>query len=635
MLPLLFACGFVSAQADDSPQEPLDIILVTASRTPVPMIDVGSSTTVITRDQIERQQARYVTDLLRAVPGFAVSQSGTFGSQTQVRVRGSEANHVLVLIDGVRANDPASGDEFRWEFLSTGNIERIEIIRGPQSALWGSDAIAGVVNVITRTGEDRHDVEGFAEYGSYDSLNTGLTGNTSGDNWSLSAGLEHLESDGSNVSRSGTEDDGSRMTTGTLTASLQATSELSLDIGIRTLDAWSQYDPADFLQTGLPYDADVATDTRQTYAAIGGQLTTLDGRVVHHLRMRYRDNDNESLTDGVRDSSTASDTVTWSWQSDIQIGENGLSMAFERENTDFSQTGDATFGDPNQDQRMSVNSVIADFRGKSIGSVSWLLSARYDENSDFDNALTGRLALSYAVTDTTRIRSSLGTGQKAPTFIERFGFYPGQFIGNPDLKPETSTSFDAGIDQQWFDGGLAVQLTWFHQDLNDEINGFVFDPQTFLSTAENLDGKSTRQGVEFAATWRPAENVDFAASYTYTDSAEEDAQGLEIAELRRPRHSGSLSAAYRFMENRGNVLLHADYGGEQDDIFFPPFPASSEIVTLDDYWLVGITAAYDVTPKLNLFARTTNLLDEDYEDVYGYRTPGRAAWIGMRLHFGN
>ena len=153
----LFLCGLAilastSSFAQIETINDFDQIVVTGSRSPLAVRQLGSATTVITRDDIEKRQARYVTDMLRAVPGFAISHSGTTGSQTQVRVRGSEANHVLVLIDGVRANDPATGDEFRWEYLTTSNVERIEVVRGPQSSLWGSDAVAAVVHVITNSG---------------------------------------------------------------------------------------------------------------------------------------------------------------------------------------------------------------------------------------------------------------------------------------------------------------------------------------------------------------------------------------------------------------------------------------------------------------------------------------------------
>ncbi len=174
----LVFCAPVFGQTNGDSTEEVDTIVVTASRSPIAKANLGSSTTVITREQIELRQARYVTDLLRAVPGFAVSHVGTTGSQTQVRVRGAEANHVLVLIDGVRANDPASGDEFRWELLSTSNIERIEIIRGPQSSLWGSDALSAVVHVITQSADGRPGINAYAEGGSFNTVNGGLNGAT-------------------------------------------------------------------------------------------------------------------------------------------------------------------------------------------------------------------------------------------------------------------------------------------------------------------------------------------------------------------------------------------------------------------------------------------------------------------------
>jgi vitamin B12 transporter len=637
LLVLVCTCTItIAADAQSSPSsaDEFDNIVVTASRSPLGRPNVGSSTTVITHDQIERRQARYVTDLLRAVPGFAVSHSGTTGSQTQVRVRGAEANHVLVLIDGVRANDPASGDEFRWELLSTSNIERIEIVRGPQSSLWGSDAVAAVVHVITRKGSDRPTVGGFVEGGSNSTVNGGLDGGFGGDNWSLGLGIESLATDGSNISRSGTEDDDSDMTTASLNAQLLPSENVILNFGARAVDAYSQFDPIDFFSTGLPVDGDLATDSTQLFLNAGATINTFEGRIAHHLTARYLDTSNKNLVDGNPDSSTAAERTTFGYQTDIQMSENVLSLALEHERVQFEQRGQVFFGDPNQDQELTVKSAIADFQGNSFDGITWLLSARYDDNSDFDDALTGRLSLSWQVGDTTRLRANVGTGQKNPTFIERYGFFPSQFVGNPDLKPETSTSIDIGIEQSFADGALALEITWFNQDLEDEINGFVFDPNTFLFTAENVDGSSTRQGIEFAATYKVLENLEFAGSYTYTDSTEPDSLGNDIDELRRPRHSASLSTNYRFLNERAGILLVADYGGSRSDIFFPPFPAPSEYVTLASSWLVDLTASYDISGNMTAFARFTNLLDEEYEQVYGFATPGRAAFVGLRAGFG-
>jgi vitamin B12 transporter len=570
----LLICAPAFGQINGDSTEEVDTIVVTASRSPLAKVNVGSSTTVITREQIELRQARYVTDLLRSVPGFAVSQVGTTGSQTQVRVRGAEANHVLVLIDGVRANDPASGDEFRWELLSASNVERIEIVRGPQSSLWGSDAVSAVVHVITQSGE-RSGINAYAEGGSFNTMNGGLNGGTGGENWSLGFGLEQLATDGSNISRNGSEGDESDMSTASLSAQLRPSDDLTFKLGLRAVDAYAQFDPVDFFVSGLPEDGDAATDSERYYWNAGVTLSTLDGRLVHHLDARLLDAVNRNLVDGSMNSSTSSDRKTFTWQSDMQIGENLLSLAAEHERTNFEQRGEIGFGDPNQDQDMSVNSLIADFQGRSIDRLTWLLSARFDDNSDFDSAASGRLSLAYTISDTTLVRANIGTGRKAPTFIERFGFFPGQFIGNPDLKPEKSKSYDLGIDYLLFGDAVELQLAVYYQDLEDEINGFFFDPDTFIFTAVNIDGDSRRQGVEASATLNLAENFSVGGSYTYTDSTEDDGSGNDVRELRRPRHSGSLNSSYRFMDDKAKLGLVADYGGTSTDIFFPPFPAPS------------------------------------------------------------
>ena len=627
-------CAPAFGQIKNDATEEVDNIIVTASRSPIELVNIGSAATVISREQIELRQARYVTDLLRSVPGFSVSQVGTTGSQTQVRVRGAEANHVLVLIDGVRANDPASGDEFRWELLSTGNVERIEIVRGPQSSLWGSDAVSAVVHVITQSGAARSGVSGYAEGGSNETRNGGLNGGIGGDRWSLGFGVEHLDTDGTNISRSGTEKDDSDMTTASLSSQFRPTADLAIKLGLRAVEAYSQFDPVDFFVTGLPQDGDVATDSERIYLNVDTTLSTLDGRLVQHLNARYLDTDNSNLSDGSLSSSTASDRKTLTYQADIKIHENLLSLAIEHERTRFEQRGDIGFGDPNQDQNMSVSSFIADYQGKSLERLTWLLSARYDDYSDFESAVSGRLSLAYAVSDTTLLRANIGTGRKAPTFIERFGFFPGQFIGNPQLKPEKSLSYDLGIDQVLFDGALEIQLAVYHQDLEDEINGFIFDPETFLFTAENSAGDSARKGIEAAASLKLTENMSFGGSYTYTDSTENNESGSDVRELRRPRHSGSLYSTYRFLDERANLLVTADYGGTSTDIFFPPFPAPSEIVSLESHWLLDLTASYDFNQKTSLFVRASNLLDEDYEQVFGYSTPGRAAYAGVRFGFG-
>jgi vitamin B12 transporter len=608
--------------------EPVDQIIVTGARSPLSVSEVGSAVTIIGRDDIERRQARYVTDLLRAVPGFAVSHSGTTGSQTQVRVRGAEANHVLVLVDGIRANDPATGDEFRWEYLTTANIERIEIVRGPQSSLWGSDAVAAVVHIITRSAGQRPGIDAYLETGSSETLNGALSGSLGGERWALAASLEQLSTGGTNISRSGDEKDDSEITSASLSASFKPIDTLSVDVGARLVDAYSQFDAVDYSVTGLPTDSDVATDSKQRFVQLGTVIAPRDSRLTHRLNARYFDSDNRNLTDGLEGTSAASDRVTLVYQSDLVLGDNLLAFALEHEKTTFEQRGPVDFGDPNQDQEMHVTSLVADFQGRATDDLTWLLSTRYDNNSDFENSLTGRASLAWQLNGGLLVRASAGTAQKNPTFVERFGYFPGQFMGNAGLRPERSTSYDLGMEKSLLENALTLQLTVFEQDLEDEINGFVFDPVTFLTTAENMSESSERRGAEISLRWKISAQFDVSGNYTYTDSTDGSSD-----ELRRPRHAGSLHADYQFFAEKARLSLAADYGGNRSDVFFPPWPQLPEVVTLSNYWIVDLGAQYEVSSGLRLFARASNLLDSDVEQVYGYRTPGRSVYAGIHLSF--
>jgi vitamin B12 transporter len=286
------------------------------------------------------------------------------------------------------------------------------------------------------------------------------------------------------------------------------------------------------------------------------------------------------------------------------------------------------FGDPNQEQDVDVTSVIADYQAPVGRSVTWLASARFDDNSVFDNAVTGRLSVTWNVNDATRLRANVGTGRKNPTFIELFGYFPDQFVSNPHLLPEKSTSFDIGIERQ-VTNALNIQLTAFKQDLEDEINGFVFDPVTFLPTADNMPGTSEREGVEITARWAVSESLGLNANYAYIESTSENAD-----EVRRPRHSGSIDIDFSLLDGQAQLVLTADYGGTRADTFFPPWPNPPEVVALSNYWLLDLTAQYRFSDGVRVFARGTNLLDTDYEQVYGYNTPGRAGYAGIQVDFG-
>jgi vitamin B12 transporter len=635
LLFALFSTGLAAEEAIE-----LDEMLVTARLQPISINDVASSVTVITREEIEQRQVKYLSDLLRDVPGFAVSQAGGAGSQTQVRVRGAEANQLLVLIDGVRANDPAVGDEFQYQFAVTSDIERIEIIRGPQSATWGSDAMAGVINIIRKKNVATQYLAAEAEGGSFSTINLAINGGYSGEIVRLNGGVSRLDTDGTNISRSGNEKDGAENTTASVALEIDAGESVVLGFSGQFVDASSDFDEIDFFVSGLPVDADRVAESEQTYLTGEVRFAPQDSIFSANFSVRDMDSEHDNYADGAWSGSTASETIDirlrggWGFGRN-QLRNHSINFALERRDVDFSQRGEATiFGDPNQDQSYDVNGYALEYVGNPLSGFTWTLSGRLDDYSDFDDAKTWQLAGSYKVSGAVRLRGSVGTGSKAPTFTERYGFFAGQFIGNPDLKPESSQGWEIGVDTNWAEGNQTLLLTYFDQDLQDEIDGFVFDPDTFLFTALNKDGDSKRKGVEAVYDAWVGKTWSFGASYTYTDATEEDASGQPVQEVRRPKHLASLVASYYFANERGNLNVNLNYTGKQLDNFFSPVTYTVDKVEIPSYTVVDLAASWRLTGSLELTARASNLFDEEYEEILGFVRPGRAVYAGLRGRFG-
>ena len=329
------------------------------------------------------------------------------------------------------------------------------------------------------------------------------------------------------------------------------------------------------------------------------------------------------------------DVTVASYQSTFHVVEDhSVTAALEHQEEDYKQRGPTDFGDPNRNESLETDSVVLEYRGALTESVSVLAGVRHDDNSDFKDKTTGRLSAAWRILDgRTKLRASYGTGIKNPTFTERFGYF-NDFVGNPDLKPEESSGWDVGVDQRLLNDHLNLSLTWFQEELKDEINGFVFDPATGGFTADNENGTSDRKGIEFNGSWQLLHSVNLGFAYTWLDATEEDGvSGQHSTEIRRPKHIASANLNWVFLNDRANLNLNVDYNGKQDDIFFPPLPPYQERVELDEFTLVTVASSYQLTKHLQLFARLENALDEDYEEVYGFATQGRTAYAGVRYSF--
>lgn len=613
------------SQSPDAMEE----ILVSGSLTPVSLLKSANAVTVIDRQTLKNRAASTLSEIMRDVPGFSVSQVGVLGSQTQIRVRGSEANHLLVIIDGVEANDPSQSDEFSWGTMSAADIERIEIIRGPQSSIRGSDAVAGVVNIITR----RADRSGFgvhADVGSWSTRNTGFNAGYQRDGFDFRLGANHVKSDGANIARQGQEDDGYKNTTFNLTTGLKMSDQFNMSLAARQSDGTNQFDAdADF--DGIVEDQDRQSDFKNTTLRLEGNYSSADGNWQHKVAISRAKNDNTAFADGVMGNRTASTKDQYQFIGNMILagGDQTLSLLAEREEEDWMQRGEISWGiyDPNQDRERDTDSLAIEYRTFLTETLTLAASGRYDDNSEFDSAKTYRVEAVYQLSDQTRLRSVFGTAVKNPTFTERYGFYT-NFIGNPDLVPEESQSWEIGIDQTLKGSDFTVSLTVFEADLTNEIDGFVYDPATFAYTSDNMTSDSERNGVEISAMGNITDSLGLTAAYTYTDSSDPDG----TREVRRPRHTASANLAWQV---RSNLQLNTNiqFTGDQTDVYFPPFPEPSQVVVMDSHTLVNLTLNYQASKDLDLYLKVENALDEEYEEVFGYQTLGRGTTIGMRYDF--
>ncbi|MFC3195299.1 TonB-dependent receptor plug domain-containing protein [Marinicella sediminis] len=622
------------AQQSDSSAQRLPKLIVSAGITPIETNQYGGSATVFTREDIDAMQVTYLSDLLRQAPGFAINQSGGPGTQTQLRVRGSEANHVLVLLNGVRVNDPTAGDEFLFNYALLDHVERIEIIRGPQSAIWGTDAMSAVINIITREAESTNlglDVE----LGSFNSKRLALSGDINQQDWQFSAGINALDSAGTNVSRTGPEADGFENLTGHASLSRSWNSAIDLALSWHHSDATNEFDGTDFVVTGLPTDADLWTE--RTQDTLRFQLGfTLFHDWTGELAWHRNDIDADNFTHGTGvTSATASTTDEFKVSTQGTFGQQNqysLAVVLDHREIDFTQRGQASpFGDPNQDQQYHVTGLGAEFRHQFNDQFSWQLSARQDDFNRFDDVSNAQLAGSYLISPDWRVRAAIATGSKAPSFIERFGFFPANFIGNPDLQPEQSTAYELGFIRSFT--GSSLEVVYFNQDLEDEIDGFVFDPASGLFTAANRANDSQREGLELIWSGQWQDHWQYTFNYTYTDASETDANGSTLEEVRRPEHQASASVFYRFAGNRGMLGTQVNHVGDQLDVFFDPATFVSSNLKLDAYTTVDLTLNWDFNATWRGYIKAQNVFDERYEEVLGYARPGASIAAGFNAEF--
>ena len=650
MRPILLALGFSVPTAFAAPvvsSWQSNEVVITAARTPIPLASAGPGTTVITREEIEARAPQFLTDLLRDVPGFAVTRNGGPGQQTQLRVRGAEANHVLVLIDGIEANDLTRDDAFDFAHLLAADIERVEIVRGPQSALYGSDALAGVINILTRRAAGTR--AGLAvETGSNGTVDTRASLGGSRGDFDGAVSLDHFQTDGINVSQRGGEIDGYRNTTLNTRAGWQAMPDLRLELSGRYTRA--DVDTDGDLGLGIPSDTNGETAIEQAYTALRGALDTFDGHWRHEAYGSYSHMGNRDLDpQAFIDAEVTGEKYKAGYQSSLRGATERwlpalhvLTLAFDYERQSFRQRGPVSvFGDPNMRHVLEVHGYAGEYRLTLLQDSTFTVSGRWDDNDSFADIGTWRVAFAHAFPATaTTLSAAYGTGQKAPTFYDRFGFstnglFSPVFVGNPNLEPEKSRGWEVGVQQALWQDRLSVSATYFNERLTDEINGYVTDALGLTATALNQPGISHRDGVEFSLRARPARQWETSVNYTWLDANQIDrASGRRVEEVRRPPHALSASARWTSTDLRTSLDVHMNHSGpRQDDTFLPPLYQPVR-TTLEGYTLVGATVRHRLLSWLSVQARLENVLDQQHVEVFGFRSEGIQGFVGLNMSSG-
>lgn len=600
-----------------------DGIIVTASRSEQSLSETGRSITVIDEGRIERTQSVAVVDLLRNVPGVTFARNGGIGSATSVFIRGADSTQTVALIDGVKLNDPSSpGGGFNFGNLLTGNISRIEVLRGSQSVIWGSQAIGGVINTITRAPTDDLAINARAEYGYRD---TGqVVGNVAGRFGPVAAsiGAGYYRSDGFsafNEERGGTERDGYRNFGANGKFEITLNDAISIDLRGYYSDGRTDIDgfaPPTFAFGDTPE----VVNTEEFVGYSGLNVAFLDGRFRNRFGFAYTRTKRDNFNLDVQTFDALGRNERFEYQGIFDISDMfQATIGAETEKSRY-RTGSGVAA---SDFDANIDSFYGQFSVTPLEGLTATAGLRYDDHTSFGSETTFAGDIVYSPNDgNTTLRASYGEGFKVPSLFQLFSDF-----GNEDLDPETSKSWDAGVTQKLIDGKVEVSATIFRRNSRNLID-FISCPiltgiceNRPFGTYDNVD-RARAQGVEFSLLIRPVEALTWSLNYGLVDTEDRD---TDLTLARRPKHSINASVDYdwSFGLKTGATITHV---GSQ-------FDNGSNTRELQGYVVADLRAAMPITDNIELYGRVENLFDEEYETIYRYGTPGRSAFAGIRLSY--
>lgn len=622
-----------SAQSTAGLEEAADAgrdVVVTANRAAQPVDRVGQSVTVLDTPTIVLRQATVVSDLLRQTPGVTVTRNGGPGTTTSVNIRGAESDQTVALIDGIKINDPSSpGGGFNFGNLLMGNIARIEVLRGAQSVLWGSQAIGGVVNLITRQPTEQVAINARAEGGWH---NTGQGYANISDKIgpvSASLGGGYYTTDSVSAYDKGTERDGFHNYAFNGSVNVAVVRDVSVDLrgyytnGRVGIDG---FPPPNFTFG----DTREYADTEQWIGYAGVNAALFDGRLRNRVGYAYTSTDRHNYDPDNLPHETFAGHGTndrIEYQGVLDLGRIVQStFGAEREVTRFTTS---SYGGPETFGRARIWSGYGQVAITPIVGLTGTAGVRHDDHNIFGGATTFSGSGVYSPNGgATTVRASYSEGFKAPTLYQLQSEY-----GNARLRPERSYGWDAGLTQKALGGAVEASATYFHRISRDLINFVSCTAPLTGICVDRADGtydnvaRAISEGVEATLLVRPVEGFTTSVSYTYLDATNRSAgtvnYGRKLA--RRPDTSVTVNTDYRWAFGLGTGVTLTVVGDSFDN--------ASNTRRLDGYVLADLRASYPVGRHVEVYGRIENVLDQRYETIYQYGQPGRAAFGGVRLTY--
>ena len=621
-------CELAYGEQPTSGSSELGTIIVTGSQLPSDTETTGSSVSVVGEQEIEDGQYRNALGALQQVPGLDIVQSGGFGGNASIFLRGGNSEGTLVLLDGIELNNPATTNRaYNMANLTLENIERIEVIRGPQSTIYGSDAMGGVINLVSKKAQEGVHSTVTSEAGSYNSFTQ--VGNLSygSKRFDVSTGITRQDIGGISAARASdgnSEHDGYENTSLSNRMRFTPTDNVEGSVTTRYTHSNTSLDN----MGGVGGD-DLNRRFRNNEFFTRGDVsvglldkTLTPAAYVSYTRHSLKDvNSPDAISSDILDSSFGGDIVTVGSRATWKPSEmfsSVLGAETQGERADSYYFSDGAYG-PYQDdfygQEARTNSGF--YETKTALDKSFYVDAgvRHDNHSIFGGKTTYKVAPACLVDSTgTKLRGSVGTGFKAPSLVQLYSSF-----GNRDLQPERNVGWDVGVDQDLIKGRVSTSLTYFEMNYDDLV---TFSPSTFV--LENIDKAKTR-GAEIGLTTRLSESLSTRLAYTYTDTVNET---TSEALLRRPKNKNSLTVVYQPTSRFRSQIQWRLYSSRFDNDFasYPP-----ERVSLGGYGVVDVAASYQISQRFEIFTRVDNLFDKEYQEVLGYGTLGAAAYGGIKM----